>query len=332
MSGLVTALLLAAGPVVAITSTDPRMGAAPVAAVRAGAPVRLAIVVAEDGACWSDAEGTTRDGVRCEALPPSARTSVRWTLAVPLARDYDNTRACSPQAIAQGCHEPILYELVELEELRGRTRVDAHAVARLARPGAHRLAVHLAWRGRELSSPGPRHAGEGDALVPAMFELVVRRDDTYVGHLTELLGVPFVLGPAHLPGLGHQADRRLGADCVALVIYGRRRIGEGYGYVAPPVLERWTELVGTAESLVAADGRVADVGVVAEGDVLHFGFQTAVLAEDREPRGRLDAHDLVIHTFHGVAVEVPLGQVPYRHHRAEIRRWRPRTAAAGATE
>jgi hypothetical protein len=46
-----------------------------------------------------------------------------------------------------------------------------------------------------------------------------------------------------------------------------------------------------------------------------------VVVEDRPPRGVLTEADVVIHSFHGVAEEVPLGGVPYAHFPFEVRRW-----------
>ena len=57
------------------------------------------------------------------------------------------------------------------------------------------------------------------------------------------------------------------------------------------------------------------------GDILHFGFQTAVVVEDRPPLGLLTEADVIIHSYHGVAEEVPLGKVPYAHFPFELRRW-----------
>lgn len=323
MSGAaLLALLLASAPDVFIAPVVPVLASAPAGlAVRKGEPARLTVVVAARDACWAGEAGTVFRGEPCLELPAAVQASSRWLLATASPRDYDNTRRCTPGEIARGCHEPIHYELVELEQLRGATGLDARDVPRLAAEGTHRLAVRLTWEGHELGSPGPRDAGEADALAPRMFELVTRRDDSYVGYLTELLGVPFVLGPGRLPGLGHQTDHRLGADCVALVIYGRRRLGEPRGYVAPAVLRQWTTLVGSAGALVGPVGRVADVGRVEAGDVLHFGFQSAVLSRDQPPLGRLDANDVVIHTFHGLAEEVRLGALPYGRHAVELRRW-----------
>ncbi len=129
-----------------------------------------------------------------------------------------------------------------------------------------------------------------------------------VGVLTEQLGTPFVFFPARLPDGAHQTDERLGADCAALLVYGRRRLGERIPYVAPGGLRRY------AAPIRGAPPR--------EGDVLHFGSQTAVLSRDRPPLGRIGPEDLVIHTFHGVAEEVPISALPYRNAPVEVLRWR----------
>ena len=145
----------------------------------------------------------------------------------------------------------------------------------------------------------------------------------------ELLGLPFALFPARIPGVGHQTDRRLAADCVALVVYGRRRLGEPVGYIAPLALRRHLTHIGSAQALVRADGSVADVGPVREGDVLDFGFQTAVLARDMSLAGKLDPDDIVIHSYHGLVEEVPLRRLPYRHQPVEVLRW-PASSSRGA--
>ncbi len=323
LASLLLALHLAAGPQLLIAADrgtgDLARGAL---ALRQGEPARLLAVLRwPDGRCLAPHAGLRLGGRPCGALDAAVAASARWTLARPRALDYDTTRACPPPPAAPGCHAPIQYDAVELTGLQGALEADVPATVALAAPGSRRLALQLTWQGETLATPHPTGGPEDDALVPHLFELVVRRDDTYVGRLTELLGAPFVLAPARLPGLGHQADLRLGADCVALVISGRRRLGEPWGYVAPGVLRRWLTPVGAAAALVGADGDVADLGPVREGDVLHFGFQTAVLSRDNTPVGRLDAGDLVIHTFHGLAEEVPLGALPYRDAAVEVLRW-----------
>lgn len=218
---------------------------------------------------------------------------LRWFVARPIAADYDNVAACGARRAA-GCHATLRYERIDLPELDGRTTIDVADVPALAAPGTHRLGFAAAGAWPVLD----------EATVAGLREIVVRRDDTYVGYLTELLGVPFVLVPARVGGV-HQTDARLGADCVALVIYGRRRLGAPVEYMAPRALRRWLVPAGTARA----------------GDVLHFGWQTAVLYEDRGTRGVVDENDLIIHTFHRVAEIARLGDVPYGRARHELLRW-----------
>jgi hypothetical protein len=260
-------------------------------------------------------------GQACRAAPADVAASARWFLARPIAGDYSNPGACPPARRSDGCHDLIGYDVTELESARGKLELEGSAPPALAALGPHRLAMSVEWEGRLLIWPEGSSLHATDASLPAWLELVIGRDQGYVGRLTELLGVPFVLGPASLPDLGHQTDLRLGTDCVALAIYGRRRLGERWPHVAPAVLLEWLEPVGSAPALVDAEGRVADVGAVQEGDVLHFGFQTAVLARDNPPRGRLDATDIVIHAYHGLVEELPLARLPYRAQAVDVLRW-----------
>lgn len=234
---------------------------------------------------------------------------VGWFWLAPQAGDYDNLAHCGHPALP-GCHQPIRYRLEALPALRGRPGFQLSEVPALASPGTHRL----------VASPDAQAGAwpEGEPLPPHL-ELVIRRDDTYPGLLTELIGVPFVHWPRPLPGRGHQTDLRLGADCVALVTYGRRRLGEPVPYAAPAALLRWTDEIARADDLV--DLRAGKPIPVRTGDVLHFGFQTAVVSEDTPPLGRLDATDRIIHTFHGLAEEVDLADLPYRAGRVRILRW-----------
>lgn len=291
--------------------------------VREGEPLTLAVAIRlPGGQCLAARAGLRLAGRDCDAAPADVASSARWFAAVPEIRDYDNVAACPEGAPWGGCHASIRYREVGLNRSRGALVADAAAEPMLRGPGARRIGVRVSYQGRVLAAPRALSGEPSDSTVPAMLEVAVRTGDDYVGHLAELIGVPFALFPATLPGLGHQTDRRLAADCVALVVYGRRRLGEPLPYVGPAALPGMMDRVGGADRLVGPDGAVADPGRVRVGDVLHFGFQTAVLYLDRPPLGRLDASDLVIHTYHGAAEVVRLGDLPYRAHAVEVLRWR----------
>ncbi|MDT8376629.1 MAG: hypothetical protein RQ867_07830, partial [Mariprofundaceae bacterium] len=152
----------------------------------------------------------------------------------------------------------------------------------------------------------------GNKQMP--FQIVIRRGDNYPGMLTELIGVPFVYAPSAFNGSLHQTDLRIGADCVALVIYGKRRLGIKVPYFSPSRLLDVTTKIGSNKSIETA--------TIEEGDILHFGFQTAVISIDEPPIGKLSSNDIVIHTFHGFAEEKLLSELPYKASDFEILRWK----------
>jgi hypothetical protein len=120
-----------------------------------------------------------------------------------------------------------------------------------------------------------------------IFQIVIRKNDTYLGYLTELLNTPFILPPLYIEGYGHQTDLRIGSDCAELAIYGKRRQGYKVPYVGPAgIAEYLTEI--KADSLF-------------EGCVLHFGFQVSVLFYDYGVKGKLDADDIIIQSYENKA-------------------------------
>jgi hypothetical protein len=274
--------------------------------LRRGETVELvAVLVSPDGRGCRVAgalAGARFEGQACTALPAEAEARLRWFEARPEARDYDNVRRCHGRP-RQDCVDPIVYRFDEIPHWRGRARVQGGATA--GGLGSHRYAASL---------DGPPPVASDAARVQA--ELVLRRDDSYVGYLTELIGTPFVLWPT-----ASEVDERRGADCVALVIYGQRRLGHRVRYVSPGGLKKLTTRVAGGRFPRDPSQELRSHPAVRVGDIVHFGFQTAVVVEDRPPLGRLTPADVVIHSYHGLAEEVPLGDVPYAHFPFEVRRW-----------
>lgn len=262
----------------------------------------------------------------CAALEPRLLGNVRWYVAEPRLRGYDNhsyymrRKGRSPQ--------PIYYDLRELSELRGRRSFSVSKVPRLASTGTHRLVARARHRGTMLTAPGPLPKRITSASAVTMTSLVVRRDDSYVGYLTELLGVPYVFAPLRLRGRGHQTDLRLGTDCISLAVYGKRREGLRLPYLPLSGFDRHTRQVCRAASLKQLLRGAGQSCRAREGDLLHLGHHVAVLSRDVEPRGLLGAGDLVIHALAGAAEEVPLRRLISDPHPVRVLRW-DRAASAG---
>lgn len=229
--------------------------------------------------------------------PAGAPAAVQWFVLQPRPEDASNAKACGTPP-APGCHAPLHFQLRRLPALEGRRSFPLAEVPALAAAGTHRLLA---------AGAGDEERVVGEEALAFAQTVVIREGDDYLGYLSELLGVPFVFWPTEVDGV-HQTDARLAADCVSTVLYGRRREGCALPWYGPGVLP----------SFMAS---VPD-GAAAAGDVLTFGFQTAVLAKDTPPLGQVDAGDLVIHAWHGVVERVPFGTLAYRGLPYRVLRWR----------
>ncbi|MFK7969703.1 MAG: hypothetical protein AB8F95_05015 [Bacteroidia bacterium] len=129
-----------------------------------------------------------------------------------------------------------------------------------------------------------------DSLI--VYQIVKKSQKGYLGFLEEMLGVPFVLPPRYLRGLGHQSDLRLAVDCAEMAIYARRRQGHEVPYGGPR---------GIRNYVVPSDTLIA-------GTILHFGHQVSVLYKDRGVIGTLEKNDLLIHAYKDKAEIIRLGE------------------------
>lgn len=132
------------------------------------------------------------------------------------------------------------------------------------------------------------------------------RGDGYLGKLTEIFNLPYVLGSALLNVDGRtSADARQGADCSHFIIYGRRREGANIPYVNPkdllPYLELLDEFQGFKDGV--AFGRHGPIRVTPEllkrGLLLHFGNHVAAVYGQSGHDCVLTGDTLVVHQLDG---------------------------------
>ncbi len=183
--------------------------------------------------------------------------------------------------------------------------------------GTMRFAVHARLGRTERRSPGRDHRDAG-GLLRDVATLRVRRDDTAVGYMTELINVPYVYGSSSTDGTprGHQAERAVGADCADLVVYGWRRSGRDVGYTWSQGLKSHTRRVAVIAGEVngsyrTADGRPLIFGKdILPGDVLLWRRHVAVVA-DADKGGTLSPRTPVIHTVAGTPELEALGEMGF---------------------
>jgi hypothetical protein len=225
---------------------------------------------------------------------PHPATELSWFYLKPLALDYDNTKC--PEPLVQ-CIAEIQYEKTEIQySQKGSLSLLSTGVAGVINDAG--TYIFSVWDGKNET----------------FYRVSIRRSDDYIGYITELLGVPFVYTPKYEKGTGHQTDRGLGADCIAVIVYGKRREGARIPYLAPAKLYDYTLKLG--------DNTRLNSTYIKKGDILHFGFQTAVISEDVKPVGILTPDDKIIHAFHSYVEELKFSKLPYNGMPFDILRWK----------
>jgi hypothetical protein len=208
--------------------------------------------------------------------------------------------------------EPIAYQAVEIEACRDQATCAADVtpsvlpkVEQLAGVGTMAFQVKVTLEnGAVVMTPGLEAIKYG-GLKPEVMRVTFRRDDSYLGFVSELINTPYIFGSAGPDGR-NQSDLLIGADCADLAVYGRRRMGKKTEYTSSYAIDKQApekfRAVSASESgtVVDAGGKPIAFGDkgVRVGDVIHFpgSRHVGVLYEDVAPLGVLDSGDLMIHT------------------------------------
>lgn len=197
-----------------------------------------------------------------------------------------------------------------------------------------------------FATPGTRYYSAGP-IVPKSFQtadplhrkyvglivqIVVRAGDDYRDFLGELLGTPFIMGPAVNKIGWHQTDQRVGSDCAAFATYGRRRMGRPIPYAGPAGIVNFLKplarepLVSSNRDSIYRDSRGGRLrvgsGGIQPGDIVHFGAQVSVFHADRGTPGSLDADDLVFQSWGVTPHLTSLRKSGFFHLPIRAYRWR----------
>jgi hypothetical protein len=192
--------------------------------------------------------------------------------------------------------------------------------------GTMRYQVVVTHGAQTVASPGAEaRRGKGSGgVTDSVMRVSIRKDDTYLGYLTEMYGQPYIWGSAGLSDRTHESERLEGSDCADFVVYGARRMGADIPYT-------WTGALPQVSKLLASGTRGTD-GIYRDakgnplpftraGDLVLFPRHVGALVEDRGTPGVLDDQDIMMHTLFDSPKAQPIADSGYADKPVELRRF-----------
>lgn len=281
-----------------------------------------AVLVVDDNGhrtTYSDAPG-----LHAKTLAKAPAFTLQWNRIEPATDDLSNTeggtfhfarieyRATPIEGASNGSLTP---------DVRPTLTPDhGHGV------GTMRFQVVVTQGDHVVASPGTearRGAGSG-GLADTVERVSIRRDDTYLGFLTEMYGQPYVWASAGMSDATHQSERLEGSDCADFVVYGARRMGKKLAYTWTGGLPAVTTLLAAGtrgEDGIYRDAHGTPLPFTKAGDLILFPRHVGVLSEDRGTKGVLDDQDILMHSLFDSPKEVPIAESGYADKPVELRRW-----------
>jgi len=263
--------------------------------------------------------------VHPEPLARAPQFSIAWNRVEPAAASYSNTdggafhfTAIEYQTTAiAGAHETVL-----AADVRPTLTTDhGHGV------GTMRFQAVVTQGDTTIASPGPearRGRGSG-GLTDAVLRVTIRRDDTYLGYLTELYGQPYIWASAGLSDATHQSERLEGSDCADFIVYGARRAGKDLAYTWTGGLPQITRLLSAGtrgDDGIYRDAAGKPLPFPKPGDLILFPRHVGALVEDRGTIGVLDDQDLMVHSLFDTPKQQPIADSGYADKPVELRRFK----------
>lgn len=287
----------------------------------------LAVERAGRTSYFSDAKAVVLNGkaIAVEPLAKAPALELRWNRIEPAVNTMSN--GDTPREFH---FEPIDYRATPIETPTPTLVADVRPTLTPDHGrgvGTMRYQIVALQQERVIASPGPearRGRGAG-GVTDDVFRVSIRRDDSYLGFLTEMYGQPYIWASAGTSDRAHQSEHLEGSDCADFVVYGKRRMGGAQPYVWTGALPQHAKLLAAGardERGVYRDKAGNPVPFTKIGDLVLFPRHVGVLAVDRGLVGVLDDQDLMMHTLFDSPKEQPIADSGYADKPVELRRWK----------
>lgn len=311
-----------------VASVDGAVATDRPAYARANQKVTLHAVIEAKKQFFADVDAITLGGktIHPEPLAHAPQLALAWNRIEPATNSMSNTDE-------QGGN--FHFATVEYQA----TSIDAHASSLVAdvRPtltpdhgngvGTMRYQAVATQGDRTIASPGAearRGRGSG-GLTDAVIRVSIRRDDTYLGYLTEMYGQPYIWASAGLSDASHESEHLEGSDCADFIVYGARRSGKKLAYTWTGGLPQLTKLLSAGtrgDDGIYRDAAGKPLPFPRAGDLILFPRHVGAIVEDRGTIGVLDDQDIMMHTLFDSPKEVPIKDSGYADKPVELRRFR----------
>jgi hypothetical protein len=238
--------------------------------------------------------------------------TISWYEIQPKLQEYSNLWSRSNTKEGNIHLEPIDYIKKPLPEYTHKKCLDFSRTTKKNNLGTYYVTAEVILEGKSFDQINTFFSETSPLSQKYSFKIVQivrRKDDTYIGYLTELLNTPFIIAPMMTQYGYHETDIRMGSDCAAFAIYGKRRQGYRVPYCGPRGIYKYLSEIGKGplrskkafgtEIYVNKDAQSVTVGVdgIERGDIVHFGDQVSVFYEDLGINGFLDKDDLLFQCY-----------------------------------
>lgn len=294
---------------------------------RLGETVTLyAVIETDGGAIYSDAPSLRwrRRTVTPRPLAEAPRATLAWRKLEPTEANLSNTQSGAFR------YEPIPYAATAMAASGGTVAADVHPTRTPDHGdgvGTMRYQLVVDQGGRAIASPGldARRGRGAGGLAEAVHRVTIRRDDSFLGYLTEMYGQPYIWASAGGSDRTHQSERLEGSDCADLMVYGARRAGLDVPYGYTGSLPRHARTLARGD--LGADGIYRDaagepVPFTRPGDLILFPRHVGALFADRGQPGVLDVEDVMIHTLFDSPKEQAIRDSGYADNPVQLLRWK----------
>jgi hypothetical protein len=289
--------------------------------------VTLHVVLRAGTTYYSDAPAPRLKGKAITVKPLASAPDVKitWSRIEPASANTSNTQSGTFR------FEPIEYRTTAIKAATGGSLI-ADVRPTLTPDhgngvGTMRYQVTVTQGTRTRTTPGieaRRGRGSG-GLTDDVMRVTLRRDDSFLGYMTEMYGQPYIWASAGMTDTGHQSERLEGSDCADLMVYGMRRMGKRLAYTWTGGLPKVTKLLAAGtlgDDGIYRDRRGKPLPYTQDGDIVLFPRHVGALAGDRGTEGVLDVDDLMLHTLFDSPKEQRIGDSGYADKPVEIRRFK----------